>query len=428
MPKITKELSAIEVKRLKHATSKNDKEYNALHAVGGVSGLLLQVTPTNAKSWVLRTMVGSKRRNIGLGAFPEVSLARAREKAAAAKELIANGLDPVEEKQSAKRILVASQLSRMTFDDAAREYIKMKSKEFRNPRQAQQWTNSLATYASPHIGKIPVSEIELPQIKSVLDPIWETKTDTATRIRSRLENILGWCAVNGYRKNENPARWSGYLDEIYPSFGKIKKRKHHTALSIDNLPAFMAALNKRSGTAARALEFLILTASRTNEVIGDKRIGKAGVTWAEIDLQKRIWTIPAERMKSNKIHTVPLCEKTIAIINDLPKGKPSDLLFSGSNGDIPSNNFLSSLLKRMEVSATTHGFRSTFKDWCREHTNYADEVSELSLAHVNSDATRAAYARSGLIEKRRLLMADWALYCHKGKQPEKIVLLKGVNR
>lgn len=413
MPKKVQELSAIEVKRLQHATSKTGKEYNSLHPVGGVSGLLFQVTPTNAKSWILRTMVGNKRRNIGLGSYPEITLSKAREKAREAKENISNGLDPVEIKQASKRALIASQASQITFDGAAKKYIKMKSKEFKNPRQEQQWTNSLATYASPHIGGIPVNEIELPQIKSVLDPIWETKTDTATRIRSRLENILGWCAVHGYRKNENPARWSGYLDEIYPSFSKIQKRKHHTALSIDSLPSFMTSLRERTGTAARALEFLILTACRTNEVIGDKRIGKSGITWQEIDLQKHIWTIPAERMKSNKIHTVPLCDRAMAIISVIPEGKPTDLLFSGSKGDIPSNNFLTSLLKRMDVSVTTHGFRSTFKDWCREHTTYADEVSELALAHVNSDATRAAYARSGLIDKRRLLMEDWEKFCHK---------------
>jgi integrase len=414
MPKKVKELSAAEVRRLTYSTSSKGIEYNALHSVGGVSGLLLQVTPTGAKSWILRTTVGTKRRNIGLGPFPEVSLASARDKASTSKEMIVNGLDPVEEKNAIKRALITSQLSQITFDIAARDYIKMKAKEFRNPRQEQQWTNSLATYASPHIGSMPVSEIELSHIKSVLDPIWETKTDTATRVRSRLENILGWCAIHGYRKNENPARWSGYLDEIYPSFSKVKKRKHHSSLSILELHSFMTSLREREGVAPRALEFLILTASRTNEVIGDKRIGKPGITWAEIDLQKRVWTVPAERMKSNKIHTVPLCKRALAIVSDIPEGKPTDLLFNGSKGGIPSNNFLSSLLKRMDVEATTHGFRSTFKDWCREYTSYADEVSELSLAHVNSDATRAAYARSELIDKRRLLMSDWEYFCQHG--------------
>lgn len=411
MPKKTKELSPIEVRRLTHSISKDGIAYNALHSVGGVSGLLLQVTPTGAKSWILRVVIGTKRRNIGLGSFPEISLAKAREKAAQAKEDIANGIDPIENRQSLKRDLITKQLSIKTFDDASKDYIKMKAKEFRNPRQQQQWSNSLEKYASPHIGKIPVSEINLHHIKAVLDPIWETKTETASRVRARLENILGWCAVHGYRSSENPARWNGYLDEIYPSAQKIKNKKHFSALPVNEIPSFIAQLKKRTGTAARALEFLILTASRTNEVIGDKRIGKPGITWAEIDLENAIWTIPAERMKSGKIHKVPLSKRALEIINLNKIGKPTELIFPGPKGDIPSNNFLTALLKRMDVDTTTHGMRSTFKDWCREHTNYADEVSELALAHVNSDATRAAYARSELIEKRRLLMNDWETYC-----------------
>ncbi len=424
MPKKVKELSAVELKRLTHSVSENGKEYNALHSVGGVSGLLLQVTPTGAKSWVLRTVIGAKRRNIGLGGYPEVTLAKARLKAAELKQQIEQGLDPIEIKRAAKRELIASQLSMMTFDDAAREFIKMKSKEFRNPRQSEQWENSLAAYASPHIGKTPVREIELPHIKAVLTPIWETKTETANRVRSRIENILGWCAIHGYRSAENPARWSGYLDKVFPSPESIKKKKHHAALSVDDIPTFFKALRERTGTAARALEFMILTASRTNEVIGDKRIRKPGITWQEVDLTKKVWTIPADRMKSGKEHKVPLCERAFALLSEQPQGKADELIFQGPGGEIPSNNFLTALLKRMENPVTAHGFRSTFKDWAREFTNYPDEVSELALAHVNSDATRAAYARSELLDKRRLLMSDWSLYCYEGKQPAKVVAIK----
>ncbi|MEC8812788.1 MAG: integrase arm-type DNA-binding domain-containing protein [Pseudomonadota bacterium] len=412
-PKIVSELSPLQIKRLKHAVSKSGKPYNGIHPVGGVSGLLLQVTPTGAKSWLLRVKVGTKRRHIGLGAYPEISPAEARGLAKEAKAKIKAGIDPVEERQALKRALVTEQLSRITFDKAASEYIKMKSKEFRNPRQAAQWTSSLKTYASPFIGKVPVSEIDLPHIKAVLDPIWETKTETATRVRARMENILGWCAIHGYRDKENPARWSGYLDEIYPSPEKIRKRNHFTALPVSEIPEFMANLRKRSGTAAHALEFLILTASRTNEVIGDKRIGKPGITWAEIDPDKKVWTVPADRMKSGKVHRVPLVDRAIDILKLYP-GEPGDHIFSGPKGDIASNNFLSALLKRMESPVTAHGFRSTFKDWAREYTSYPDEVSELALAHVNSDATRAAYARSELIDKRRLLMAEWEKFCLEG--------------
>jgi integrase len=431
MPIKTRELSATEVRRLTYSVSKTTgKEYPALHSVGGVAGLLLQVTPTGAKSWIYRTRIGTKRRSIGLGGFPDVTLAQARDKARETRDKIADGIDPVEERQAKRRDLLAAQLSTMTFADAARQYMKMKSTEFRNPRQEQQWTNSLTTYALPHIGKVPVRDIELPHIKAVLDPIWQTKTETANRVRARMENILGWSAVHGYRSNENPAKWQGYLDEVYPSPEKIKKKGHHAALSVDALPGFMTDLQKRTGTASRAMEFLILTASRTNEVIGDKRIGKPGITWQEIDLQAKVWTVPADRMKSGKAHKVPLTDAAMDLINSMEPGAPDALLFAGPKGDIPSNNFLSALLKRMDQPVTAHGFRSTFKDWARERTAYADEVSELALAHVNSDATRAAYARSELLDKRRQLMGDWEQYCYHGKAREeggKVVSIGGGN-
>lgn len=414
MPKKAKELTATEVRRLTCSVGKDRQPYNTLHPVGGVSGLYLQVTPSGAKTWLLRTMVGAKRRAIGLGGFPDVSLAQARRKALEYKEQIAAGIDPVEERKAARRALIAAQMSTITFADAMQDYIEMKSKEFRNPRQRQQWENSLNTYAVPHIGKIPVREIELPHIKAVLDPIWEEKTETANRVRARIENILGWCAVHGFRSNQNPAKWKGFLDEVYPSPEKIKKKSHHAALPVEAMPGFMTELKKRTGTAARALEFLILTAARTNEVIGDKRIGKPGITWREIDFQKKVWTVPADRMKSKKVHRVPLTDAAIDLLKSMEPGKPEQLVFAGPKGNIPSNNFLSALLKRMDQPVTAHGFRSTFKVWAQEHTAFADEVSELALAHVNSDATRAAYARSELIDKRRLLMNDWEHYCYHG--------------
>lgn len=418
MPKKVRELSATEVKRLTHAVSKTTgKAYNGLHPVGGVAGLLLQVTPTGGKSWIYRTRVAGKRRNIGVGGFPDVTLAQAREKARELRELINKGIDPVEESKAVRRAQKAARLANITFAEAMDRYIDMKSKEFKNPRQAQQWTNSLTTYAVPHLGKVPVREIELPHVKAVLDPIWESKTETANRVRARMENILGWCAIHGYRSAENPARWQGYLDEVYPSPEKIKKKAHFSALPVDQVPQFFKDLQKRTGTAARALEFLVLTAARTNEVIGDKRIGKPGITWQEVDVERRVWTVPAERMKSGKEHKVPLTDAAVSVLEGMRTegAQPDALIFAGPDGAIPSNNFLSALLKRMKQPVTAHGFRSTFKDWCREYTGYADEVSELALAHVNSDATRAAYARSELIDKRRSLMQDWEQFCYHGK-------------
>lgn len=414
MPKKVEALSAVEVKRLSHAISKDGEPYNALHPVGGVPGLLLQVTPSGAKSWIYRAVVGTKRRNIGLGGYPAVSLAKAREKAQEMRELIQQGVDPVEQKKEARRELIRQQLATMTFKDAAEQYIKKKAKDFKNDRQREQWQSTIDNYVNPIIGRTPVREIELPHIKAVLDPIWEQVTETASRVRGRIENILGWAAVHGYRSEENPARWKGFLDKVYPSPAKLKKVKHFEAVSVEAMPQFMQELKQRSGDSAKALEFLILTASRTNEVIGDKRLDKVGITWAEIDLNKKVWTVPADKMKSGKAHRVPLSDRAIAILNELPRKADDQPIFSSTNNAIPSDNYLRSVLKRMGVDATVHGFRSVFKDWCREHTAYADEVSELALAHVNSDATRAAYARSELIDKRRLLMADWESYCYNG--------------
>ncbi len=427
MPKKAKELSATEVRRLTHAISAGGKRYNGLHPVGGNAGLLLQVTPSGAKSWIFRTVIGRKRRSIGLGGFPDVTLAEARQKAKEQRELIDSGIDPVEQRKANKRALIASQLTSMTFEKAAHDYIAMKEKEFRNPRQSAQWTSTLNIYAMPHIGKVPVRELNLAHIKSVLDPIWDAITPTANNIRGRIENILGWCAIHGYRSEENPARWKNYLDKVYAAPSKTHQKGHHAALSCDDLPAFIQDLKKRHGTAARALEFLILTASRTNEVIGDKRIGKPGITWQEVDFIKQVWTVPANRMKSNKVHRVPLTAAAIELLQSIGQGDPAELVFSNPKGGIASNNFLTSVLKRMDIPVTAHGFRSTFKDWAREHTGYADEVSELALAHVNDDATRAAYARSELIDKRRLLMQDWEQFCYHGhtQKSGKVVPIRG---
>ena len=428
MPRKAKELSAIEIKRLAHAISKDGKPYNAMHAVGGVSGLLLQVTPTGAKSWVLRTFVGEKRRDIGLGGFPDVSLADARIKAQAIKEQIELGFDPVETKRAAKRALIDAQRQTITFEDAARRYIDMKAKEFKNPRQAEQWTSSLTSYAFPIIGTVPVRDIELVHIKDVLDPIWERINETANRVRGRIENILGWAAIHQYRGGENPARWNNYLDQIYPAPGKVQAVKHHEAMPFKHVPAFMAELRQRDGLAARALEFSILTASRTNETIGDKRINKRGMVWGDVDLDARLWTIPAELMKAKRVHQVPLSDAAMKVLAGLDRGTDDALIFPGAGGSIASNNFLSSVLKRMGQECTAHGFRSSFKDWARSMTAYDDEVSELALAHISSDQTRAAYARDGLIDKRRLLMTEWADYCEHGQAIKDNIVEIGRNR
>lgn len=409
MPKKVRELSATEVKRLKHSISKTTgKPYNGLHPVGGVAGLLMQVTPTGAKSWIYRTTVGGKRRNIGLGGFPDVTLAGAREKAREYRELIERGIDPVEQRQAARQSLIAERNKTLTFDDAARQFLAVKSREFKNPKHVQQWENTLSTYANPVIGKMAVSDIQLPHVVQVLEPIWHTKTETAGRVRGRIEKVLAWATVSGFRTGDNPARLKDNVDLALGKPSKIKKAKHFTALPYAELPDFMAELSKRPAVSARALEFAILTAARSGEV--------RGATWDEIDLDAAVWTIPADRMKAGKPHKVPLCPDAVDILREIPRFEGSEFIFTAPRGGKFSDVALTALLKRMDIKATAHGFRSTFKDWAREQTAYADEVSELALAHVNSDATRAAYARSELIDKRRLLMQEWANFCRNGKQ------------
>ena len=427
MPKIAKELSALDVKRLKVNVNKDTGEpYNTMHRVGGVSGLMLQITPSGAKSWLLRTTVGTKIRSIGLGAYPGVGLSEARTKAQAQKEQIELGICPVETKREARRALIAKQLGSITFEDAALRYIPAKAAEFKNPRQAQAWESTLRMYAFPVIGKTPVHEITLHHLKAVLEPIWLTKTVTATVIRGRIESILGWCAVHGYRSETNPARWKDNLDKVLPAPNKIKDEKHHAALPYAEMPSFMERLRTMEGMAARALEFSILTAARTNETIGDKRTNKPGVTWGEIDLERRIWTVPASKMKAGRVQHVPLSDAAMAILTGLERGSDDALVFAGARGKIASNNYLSSVLKRMGEACTVHGFRSSFKDWARALSGFDDEVSELCLAHVNSDETRAAYARDGLLDKRRMLLTAWDNYCAGKAQADNVIQMRKV--
>ena len=391
MPKRAKALSAIEVKRLNKP---------GRHAVGEVAGLLLVVKPTGAKSWILRTMVGNKRKSIGLGPYPEVLLAAAKEKARATKEMIAAGNDPIAEKRAKREALKKEMMSTITFAEAARECHKKKSQEFKNQKHSHDWISSVNLHAIPVIGDLPVSEIDLPQILSVLQPIWTEKTETATRLRQRLEQILSWATVSGYREGENPARWKGHLSEILPKPSKVRKRSHFKALPWQEIGAFMVELRKRQGMSARALEFAILTACRSGEV--------RGAVWGEVDIKNKIWTIPAERMKMKKEHRVPLCEDAISLLKKTPRLEGSNYLFTAPRGGPLSDMALSMICRRMKVEAVPHGFRSTFKDWCAENTSFPNMVSEMALAHAVENAVEAAYRRGDLFEKRVRLMDAWA--------------------
>ncbi len=393
MPKKAKELSATEVRRLTKP---------GLHAVGGVAGLLLQVTPKGARSWILRTMVGSKRRDIGLGGFPDVTLALARENARETKEKIKQGIDPVAERKAARAALIAAQAKDFTFDQCVEKFLKKKTKEFSNPKHAAQWSSTLKTYASPVIGRLPVNVVELPHILKILEPIWQDKTETATRLRGRIESVLAYATVSKYRTGDNPARWKGNLDAVLPKPTKIKKVKHHKAIPWQEISPFIQSLRERKGTGAKALEFTILTATRSGEV--------RGALWDEIDLQTNTWTVPAGRMKTNKEHTIPLCDDAVKLLENLPRFEDNKLIFPGARGGILSDVALTKPIRAMGSDATVHGFRSTFRDWCAESTNYPNEVAEMALAHTISNAVEKAYRRGDLIAKRTNLMRDWCKY------------------
>ena len=407
MPSKVPEFSAVQVKRLAGKPG--------FHAVGGVSGLYLNVSDNRAASWILKKMVGKRRREMGLGGYPDVTLARARERAREYAELISQGVDPIAEKRARKSALVRSQATAVTFRQVAADYIVKKSKELKTAKGVQKLTSHMQTYVYPFIGNMVVADIERANIIALLKPIWETKTETATRVRSNVERILDMAGAEGLRTGDNPARWKGNLELSLPKPSKVSKVEHYKALPYPELPKFMRELKAKTTIGAKALQFLILTAGRSGEV--------RGATWKEIDIAKKVWTIPGERMKGGKQHTVPLSTAAVDLLKSLPRDY--DHIFPAVRGGTLSDMTLAKVPRYMGHDVTAHGFRATFRTWAQECTSYPDEVCELALAHVNSDSTRAAYARSELIDKRRLLMADWERYCYKGKPAGKVVPMRG---
>ena len=399
MPKRARELTAVEIRRLV-TTGKQ-----GVFAAGVIGGLNLQVRGLNSASWVLRKTIGSKRREIGLGAYPAIGLKDAREKARSLIEQIDQGIDPILERRTQKATIIASQAKSVTFEQLAQEFIERKSLEFKTLKQSQKLTSMLENYAYPTIGSMVVSDIERAHVVKLLEPIWLTKNETARRTRTYVEQVLNLAIAKGIRTGENPARWQGNLDLSLAAPNKIARVEHYASLPYQQLPEFMAKLRKQEWLGARALELLILTAGRSGEV--------RNAVWSEFDLLNKVWTVPAERMKAGKVHRVPLCADAIGLLEALPRS--NEYVFPNStNGRPLTDNTISMVPKRIGHKVTAHGFRSTFKDWCSEHTSYADEVSELALAHVGSDSTRAAYARSELLDKRRRLMDEWALFVTHG--------------
>ena len=393
MPKKAAELGPLQVSRLKG---------RGLHPVGGVAGLRLQVSSSGARSWILRTTIGGKRSEKGLGGYPDVTLAGARDAARAVRAKITAGVDPIAESRSARSALKAAVAATWTFDQCAAAYIEAKTPEWRNAKHAAQWTATLNTYASPVLGQLLVGDVALPNVLAVLRPIWQTKTETASRVRARLEAVLDWASTSGYRDGLNPARWKGHLDNLLPAPTKVAKVAHHAALSVGAMGKFMRELRKHEGIGARALEFAILTAARSGEV--------RGATWSEFDMEAPMWTIPGLRMKMGKEHRVPLSRPALDLLRALPRLADVDTVFAAPRGGQLSDMTLSAVMRRMQVPAVPHGFRSTFRDWCAEHTNYSRDVAEMALAHSIGDKVEAAYRRGDLFGKRAKLMQAWADY------------------
>lgn len=382
------------------------------HADGG--GLYLRVQGGGARSWLFRSVIGGKARDIGLGpaAGPgALSLGDARAKAREMAAQAAKGEVVESRRMQARKAAAqvqASALASKTFKEIAEAYIDRKEGAWRNEKHRQQWRNTLATYAYPHFGAMPLSQIETSHVLAALEPIWIAKPETASRVRGRIENVLDAAKVQGLRSGENPARWRGHLDHILPKPEKLA-RGHHAALLYSDLPTFMEDLLGREALAARALEFTILTAARSGETLG--------ATWAEVDLEKALWTIPADRMKANKEQRIPLSARAVAILREvvlLTNGRPDTPLFPSTKGGKLSGMAMSMLLRRMGYEEiTVHGFRSTFRDWAGECTAFPREVVEHALAHQLADKAEAAYQRGTLFPKRVKLMEAWAAYCTK---------------
>ncbi|HVX56366.1 MAG TPA: integrase arm-type DNA-binding domain-containing protein, partial [Candidatus Saccharimonadales bacterium] len=371
---------------------------------GDGHGLYLQITHGGGKSWLLRYERGGRERWMGLGPLHTVGLKDARERARKARQQLIDGVDPLEAKRAAKSAQALAAARLLTFQEAAEQYFNTHEKKWRNAKHRAQFISTLRMYAFPVLGPLSVASIDLPLVLKVLEPIWANKTETASRVRSRIEAVLEFATVRGFRAGENPARWRGRLEHVLPAPGRIAKPQHHPALPYAELPEFMQALRLREGVAARALEFLILTAARTGEVIG--------ATWEEIDFNAKAWTVPAGRIKGGKEHRVPLSEATLGLLGSLPREDGNPFVFIGPPTTGLSNMAMASVLDRMgRPDITVHGFRSTFRDWAAEQTSFPNHVVEMALAHVIGNKVEAAYRRGDLFEKRRRLMIDWTRYC-----------------
>ena len=385
------------------------------------AGLYLNVTIGGSKSWLYRYMLNGKAHWLGLGSYPDVTLAEAREKAAECRKMVRQGTDPLAEKRQQTSVIRASLAKSILFAKAAEQFIDAHKSGWKNVKHADQWRNTLETYANPIIGKVEVSMIDTGHIMRILekDNFWNEKTETASRVRGRIESVLDWATVRKYRSGDNPARWKGHLDKLLPARTKVKKIEHHAALPWQDMGAFMTDLRDQAGVAARAVEFAILTATRSGEV--------RGATWAEIDPDSGVWIIPPERMKAKKEHRVPLSGKALDLLKKQKAEYPGDLVFPGMKEKKPlSDMSLTAVLRRMERNEiTVHGFRSSFRDWAAESTGYPNEMVEMALAHTIGNKVEAAYRRGDLFEKRRHMMQTWSDFCDTITKAGEVVPLRG---
>ncbi len=400
---------ALKAKQIEHA-----KE--GMHSDGG--GLYLRVQESGAKSWIFRFQLHGRRREMGIGTLDSKSPTVARAEAAQLGALTRAGVDPIEARRArddeAKRTAGAGD----TFRKVADDYIKEHRSEWKNAKHAEQWANTLATYAHPVIGAKRVAAVSTDDILQILRPIWSTKTETASRLRARIETVLSYAKALKMRQGENPASWAGHLDAILPAPTKVKKVRHHPALPFTRMPEFMSELRGLTGSGAKALEFAILTAARSGEV--------RGAVWSEVDLDRNAWVIPAARMKAEREHRVPLSDAAVKLLRGLPRVNKSELLFHGERGAKPiSDMTLTAVIRRMNGDeahpvwvdpvngdpVVPHGFRSAFRDWAAEVTTFPNEMAELALAHKVGDKVEAAYRRGAMFEKRREMMDAWAKWC-----------------
>ena len=372
------------------------------------AGLYLRVRHAGSRSWVFRYTRHGKVREIGLGGVHSRSLAVARSLASDMRTSLTNGGDPATVVPERAGVPTATP----TFRDCAQALIASKRPGWRNPKHAQQWEHTLRDFVLPHIGDKAPDSVSLADVKAILTPIWATKTETATRVRQRMEAVLDWAYVHGLRAGENPARWRGVLDKVLPPPNKVRTVEHFAAMPYRQIPDLMAHLLAKPHSSARCLQFLILTAARSIEARGAK--------WDELDLEGGVWTIPADRMKTHRPHRVPLSDAALRVLTDTPRIVGQPLVFSGARRGRLSDVALTKAVRAFDATATVHGFRSAFREWAAEQTSVPAAVCELALAHVNKDRVEAAYQRSDLFEKRRALMLAWAHYVSAGNHVARV--------